>query len=325
MEPATPPRYASAFAGNEGGWFSFLWMAGNEFFAPALAVGFTAVALIVVFALQLEEMQPWMAFSPLLAFMAANFWGWLTANRRLQALGDLPLSRIASAAQGYLRLEGRAASFAGQPTRSPLTQQVCCWYSYDWHEFDDQGHPKSQERDTSDWSFMLNDGSGECVVDPVGARLIPVRTSRWRDRNIHYVEKTILPGDPLVVMGQFSTAAAGPTDFDLEHRTGELVAEWKKDTPALLRRFGLKAEDELMQQWEHVRAAALEEVRADLARNPPQAQNQMARPADGRPFIISAEGEPRLERDLKIWAWLHLALFLAGGGAFVYWALVLRP
>ena len=324
MTPSPPPN-ASVFDGHEESWFSFLSMAGTEFFGPIVAIGFAAVALIAVLAWQAGELPPWTYFSPLLAFMGATFWGWLAANRRLQALADLPLSRIGSAAQGYVRLEGRAASFPGQPTRSPLTQQECCWYSYEIHEYDDGGHPKSQERDTSEWSFTMSDGTGECVLDPAGARLVPVRAKRWRERNFHYMEKTILPGDPLVVTGQFSTSGTGATDYDLEQRTGEIIAEWKKDMPALVQRFDSNGDGKLsLEEWEGARAAALQEVRAALARNPSRAQNLIARPADGRPFNISGESEPRLERDLKIWAWLHLALFLAGGGAFVYWTLVLR-
>lgn len=321
----TPHRYAAAFANEDVGWFSFLAMARAEFLAPLAAIGLAAAVLVVVLVLGLAELRAWVFFTPLLAFMGATFWGWLAANRRLQALEDLPLSRIGSAAQGYVRLEGRAASFPGHPTRSPLTQLVCCWYSYRIVECDDRGRPKSHEEDTSAWSFTMSDGSGECVVDPAGARIVPVRTQRWRERNFHYVEKTILPQDPIVVMGQFSSSAAGATDHDIETRVGELVTAWKKDMPSLVQRFDLNGDAELsVEEFEQVRAAALAEVRAELAHNPPRAQNLVARPADGRPFIISAESAPRLERDLKIWAWLHLALFLAGGGAFAYWTIALR-
>lgn len=320
-----PHPSAAAFANEDPGWFSFLAMARAEFLVPLATIGLAAVVLVVVLVLGLAEARAWVFLTPLLAFMGATFWGWLGCNRRLQALEDLPTSRIGSAAQGYVRLEGRAGSFPGQPTRSPLTQVVCCWYSYKIVHCDDQGHPKSHEEDTSEWSFTMSDGSGECVVDPAGARLVPVRTQRWRERNFHYVEKTIMPRDPIVVMGQFSTSAAGATDRDIETRVGDLITGWKKDMPSLVQRFDLNADGELsVQEFEQVRAAALAEVRAELARNPPRPQNLVARPGDGRPFIISAESTPRLRRDLKIWAWLHLALFLAGGGAFVYWSLVLR-
>jgi hypothetical protein len=59
-------------------------------------------------------------------------------------------------------------------------------------------------------------------------------------------------------------------------------------------------------------------VEADLARDPPRPQNRIEKPADDRPFLISAEGRDQLERDLMIWAWLHALLFV-GGVAAVAW------
>src|SRR5437870_2381206 len=83
------------------------------------------------------------------------------------ALDDLPLAKIASAAQGYTRLDGRAAAFPGKPLMSPVGREPCCWYSYRILTYDRDGDVTSTEHETTDWSFMMSDGSGECVVDPV--------------------------------------------------------------------------------------------------------------------------------------------------------------
>ncbi len=291
-------------------------MAGTELHVPIVTAMVAAVALLLlVLATPLLGRDSWWAFvlAPI-ALLGATFWGWIASYRKIQALDDIPLSRIFSAPQGYVRLEGRAAAFPGKPLSSPLTYQACCWYSYRVVESDrGRGNAIHEENDTSDWSFMLDDGTGQCVVDPTGAKLIPVRTRNWRNGDFHYVESLVLPGDPVFVIGQFSSSGASVTEYDLDFRVGELVAEWKKDMPALRQRFELTGDGEFHpQQWEHVRSEARREIEADIASNPPQPQDLVSIPKDGRPFIISVRSRRRLKRDLRIWAWLHLAGFLIG-------------
>ena len=301
-------------------WFSFLSMTEAELGGPIAAAVAAGIALILLFTLP-KAMPLWLMLSPALAFLAVTLWGWVTSNRRLNALEDYPLSRIASAPQGYALLEGRAAGFPGQPLESPLTQLLCCWYSYSVVEVDDNsrnGSALSREHDTSEWSFMLNDGTGDCVVDPVGARLVPVRMRKWRQENFRYTEQLILPGDPLFVLGKFAAAGATVTEHDIEFQVGQRIADWKKDMPALIKRFDLNGDGQFSStEWDRVRAQARRDVEDEFARNPPQPQNNVSRPVDGRPFIISARNRRQMVTDMKIWAWIHLVLFLLGITAVV--------
>ncbi len=304
------------------GWFSFLAMAGDEFQGPVMAALAAAIALTVLLMLRPVESFPlWLMAAPALAFLGAALWGWAVSYRRLQALEDYPPSRIASAPQGYARIEGRAKAFPGKPLQSPISRLACCWYSYEVVERKDGDRAAStQDRDTSEWSFMVNDGSGECVVDPVGAKLVPVRVRSWREGNFYYTERLILAGDPLFVLGSFATTSSTVTENDVEFGVGERIAEWKKDMPALIRRFapgeaGSPGGGFSEQAWEQVRLQARREVEAELAANPPQPQNIVSRPADGRPFVISGESRARLARDMTIWAGIHLSCFLLGVAA----------
>jgi hypothetical protein len=313
-----------------GGWFSFLAMAGEEFHGPVTAALAAAVVLVLLVMLRPVDAFPlWLMAAPALAFLAAALWGWAVSYRRLQALEDYPLSRIASAPQGYVGLEGRAASFPGKPLQSPLSQLPCCWYSYEVVERADGDRGETtQESDTSEWSFMMNDGSGECVVDPVGAKLVSVRVRKWREGNFHYSERLIIPGDPLFVLGRFATTGSMMAEGDIEFSVGQRLAEWKKDMPALIRRFaageaGGPGGRFSEQAWERVRLQARRDIEAELAANPPQPQNIVSQPADGRPFIISAESRRRLQRDMTIWACIHLSCFLLGVAALA--ALAFRP
>ena len=69
--------------------------------------------------------------------------------------------------------------------------------------------------------------------------------------------------------------------------------------------------------WMAERAQARRDVEDEFARNPPQPQNNVSRPVDGRPFIISARNRRQMVTDMKIWAWIHLVLFLLGITAVV--------
>lgn len=306
-----------------GGWFSFLSMAGAEFYGPIAAAILAALALFLLVMLRAADALPWwLIAAPALAFLGTIFWSWVASYRRLQALEDYPLSKIASAPQGYVSLEGRASLFPGKPLDSPLTHRPCCWYSYKVVELDDERRNRSaDEHDTSEWSFMMSDGSGECVVDPKGAKLISVRVKKWRLDNFSYTEQLILPGDPLLVLGAFTTSGSTVSEHDVEFQVGQLIAEWKKDMPALIQRFDLDSSGRISdQKWEQVRMQARSDVEAELARNPPQPQNRISNPGVERSFIISAKSRRQLERDMTIWVWIHLSCFLLGVTILAAWA-----
>jgi hypothetical protein len=165
----------------------------------------------------------------------------------------------------------------------------------------------------------MTDGSGECVVDPVGASLSPARERRWHDFDHNYVEQLIVPGDPLCVVGELVTSSSTVTGHDIDFQVGELIAQWKKDMPSLRQRFDLNHDGEFSAvEWQLVRSQARREVEAELARHPPQPQNLVSRPRDGRPFIISGTSRERLEKDQNLWMVLHLCALLAGAALLAY-------
>src|SRR5205823_948522 len=169
---------------------------------------------------------------------------------------------------------------------------------------DTDGSAKSRSTEETDWSFAMKDGTGECIVDPAGAQIVALRRSHYRDEHQDWTEHAIFPGDELCVVGHFTTAQSGMSDAEVDFRTGQLLAEWKRQ-----RRY-TEAE------WDGVRAEARREVEAAMVREPPQ--NRIEKPGDDRPFIISAEPREDLERDLLVWAWIH-ALCFVGGVATLAW------
>jgi len=279
-------------------WLSFLRMTYAEMIVPGLVA--LGAALLVPFFLFVWDVPKWLALTPVAAFLGANFWGWTASFRRLRALEDLPLSRIASCAQGYARLEGKAAVFPGKPIVAPVSRQPCAWYHYVVITFDANGEQQSRSEEETEWSFAMKDASGECIVDPAGAEIIPSRINQYRDKVQHWIERSILAGDPISVIGHFATASPDVSEEEIRFRVGELLTQWKRS------RTYTEAE------WEGVRVQARAQVMAEIAQEPPLAQNRIEKPADDRPFLISGEPGDQLERDLTIWATIHAFLFVAG-------------
>jgi hypothetical protein len=308
--PAPPPPLPAA------SWFSFLRMPGAHIWVPGVIALVATLALVPLILIG-SAPRAVMLLTPI-ALLGATFWGWTAAYRRRQALDDIPLAHIGSAPQGYTRIEGRAALFPGKPLRSPLTQQPCCWYSYREISYNDRREVESSEHETTEWSFMLTDGSAECVVDPAGAQVVALRVRNYRDKNQYWREEVILPQDPLWVIGEFTTSGQSVSEADLDFRTGELLAQWKRDMKELAQRFPPSHGSTWSEkEWDAVRLAARRTVQHDAARET-EGQHRLERPRDGRPFFISAQPSEHLARDLAIWTWLHAVAFVGGVGVLAW-------
>jgi hypothetical protein len=66
----------------------------------------------------------------LAAMSAISLFAWMGNYRRYRRIYDLPTSKIASAAQGYVELFGRSDSIPDSPVVAPLSGIECCWYRY---------------------------------------------------------------------------------------------------------------------------------------------------------------------------------------------------
>lgn len=98
----------------------------------------------------------------------------------------IPVSSIISSKEGYIELHGKVSNII-EILDSPLTKSKCCWYkykvekeliiqdsdgneTYDW-ELVDEGH--------SDNLLLINDGTGECLVDVSYALVEPIKHKIW--------------------------------------------------------------------------------------------------------------------------------------------------
>jgi hypothetical protein len=247
---------------------------------------------------------------------------WVLNFRRARAVADTPTSRVASAPQGYVELHGTARQHPGQMVLAPLTSSPCVWFRYLVEE--KRGKDWSVvQRGLSEHTFVLDDGSAQALVDPDLAEVMTDHHRRWIEGNRRYTESLLVPGDAVYAMGEFATVGGSATQLDAAADVKALLAEWKKDQPALERRFDLDSNGEIdLKEWELAMRAARREVarRHQEIRSQPGV-NVLRAPRDGRLFLLSNFDPQRLERRYGWWTRAQLVIAI-GAGAAAFWLMV---
>jgi hypothetical protein len=281
-----------------------------------------AIDLLIVFgALRIGNHTAWQAAYALLC--VSGLLAWRGNTRRQRLVFDIPTSRIASAAQGYVELSGIVEQHPDELLLAKLSETPCVWYRYQIEKKDSDGDWRVQEFGESDQTFLIADPTGSCVVDPKGAEITTWHRDVWARADHRYTEYLLLPNDDLYALGEFTTLAYNPTPQETRQQVGDILAEWKSDRAALLRRFDANGDNELdLPEWEKAREAAAEEVRqAQQARAAGAPLHVLGKPTSGRPFLLSNLGSAKLGHRYRLWAWTHLAIFVAACVGFAYVAL----
>ena len=268
------------------------------------------VALLLVSS-QANDVRALAFVLPAIAVVA--FVAWLLSLKRMLAIGGTPTSRIASAAQGYVELVGRALPHPGGALRSRFSLLPCVWYQYHIEQRERDGKWHRVESGRSEDSFLLDDGSGLCLIDPENAEVLPRRTEvSTKGRDYRCTESLILPQEQVYAIGEFSTIGGENTDLNLDQDVGELLGAWKRNKPALLARFDLDKDGQIGErEWMLARSQARREVRKthNEIRTQP-GTHMLHQPRDGRLFLISNIDAEKLERRYTWWAWLHLVVLV---------------
>ena len=251
--------------------------------------------------------------------VAGGLYGWLRSVRHARLILDTPTARIASAAQGYAELRGRGRPLAGTPVRSPINGLPVLWYRATTEQRDSDGKWQRISSCESDSSFLLQDDSGVCAVDPEGAEMLIRRREVFRRGDLRHTQWCIIERDPIYVIGEFSTLGSIAPEFDIAGQVRELLAHWKNDRHTLLQRFDLDGNGEIdLREWELARAQAKREVlkRRSEVLSAPEA-HVMRAPGDKRLYLISDLDPAGIAKRYRLWAAFHLLIFLgavAGGG-----------
>jgi hypothetical protein len=277
----------------------------------------------------------WLMLALLAALGAAGFVRGFRWWRWARLIEDTPTSRVRSAAQGYVELIGTGRRMPGAPVIAPLSRRPCTWWRYTVERRSRDSRSRTRwsvvSRGVSDALFLLEDGTGQCIVDPEGAEVLPQATDTWYGSTplpeagppVHrgfrglggefrYRESRMHDGDPLYAIGWFRTEG-GVLPGAAGEDVAALLRDWKKDPAALLARFDADGDGILtLAEWEQARAAAHEQVMEQRRREAARpGVHVLARPtASGRPFLLAAGDAGQLARRYRWQSAGGLALFL---------------
>lgn len=270
---------------------------------------------ILAVAFATEEPAAWRY--ALAAMAVVSFFAWIASYRRYRTIHDLPTSRIASAAQGYVELFGHSALLGGQPIFSKLSGTPCCWFRYHTERRDSNDRWEHVESGTSTEHFLLVDASGECVISPEGAEVLAERKRTWIQGDYRQTEWTLMPRGVLYALGEFSTVSGAISEMDERDDVNDLLTDWKKDKTALLQRFDLDRDGEIdLKEWELARLEAQREVRIRHSEGRAllsEGVHLLRKPQDGRLFLLADALPEKLGRRFALWSCLHVIMFVGSG------------
>jgi hypothetical protein len=262
---------------------------------------------------------------------AVALWGLYRCFRNLwrnRLVSDTPLVRIRSAAQGYVKLFGRAAAVNDKPLAAPLTSRPCVWWRYQVDQ--KTRNAKGETRwDTIDSGasvdlFVLADGDDKCLVGPVNAEITPTTHDVWYGAqprpagapmsstllqmgDFRYTEDLLSTGDQLSVLGELRSHSE---IVDPDDSAAALLHQWKRDQKGLLARFDKDHDGRLdAAEWEAVRQAAEVESKSKTRESRINRLSVISQPTNGEPFLVASMDAAHLVRRER----LHAALFFVLG------------
>ena len=275
-----------------------------------------------------------------LSLAGYGFWGIFWNIVKARKIEDTPTSKIRSASQGYVELSGFAKSLEENTLIAPLTGVPCLWYDYKIERHTRSGKKSrwsTVEKAISDAHFVLDDSTGECVIDPGRADVNTHRSQVWYGSSKYpagsgksalgmggvlfggryrYTERLIHSDDYLYALGLFQSIHTPSAEQEAEVKAGEILSVWKQDYDALIARFDSDDDGEIdMQEWEQARVEAASEAYSYVLDNYDDTPiNILARPPSKRtPFIISNQDPKDLVKKYRWRAVGMLVIFFASG------------
>ncbi|MGC2030052.1 MAG: GIDE domain-containing protein [Steroidobacteraceae bacterium] len=291
----------------------------------------------------------WLIMLGLAAAAVYSFWWACKSWAKNRAIADTPTSRIRSAAQGYVELSGHGVMPPNAANKGPLTAIPCTWWRYKIEERSGAGRSDSWatiDSGTSEAPFLLDDGTGRCLVDPRGAEVFPgikdvwYGSTDWPDVRIpngtgifgwlvdacasgkyRYTEHRLQPNDQVCALGAFRSVGGASVE-DPDAAVTELLREWKRDQATLLARFDTDHDGTLSAaEWEQARAAARKEFLEGRAAQPlSPSVNVLGDPNDGRAFLLAASDGESLAQRFRRRALVGVGGFV-GSSAALTWML----
>lgn len=280
----------------------------NSYYLNPLALcAFVGLVLAGVFldyrSRHYDQLPIILSFSALIAMLA-----WAFNFKRLLGISEVPISTIASAAQGYVELLGTSRSAV--PTRSPIRGIDCVWFRL-WVYVRDTNYVwRLADYNASEQLFELQDASGVCQIDPRGAEVVAASRHVIVQNDHKYIEDVLFADKPIYVLGDLDTGSQINTESEIHKDVGKLITQWKQSKLRFLQQFDLNRNGEVdMHEWEQARVRAYTEVHQQHAQRLKSEVHLIARPANKRLFLISGLSPHELRQRYTYWALTHFSLF----------------
>ena len=257
---------------------------------------------------------PYLRLAGVAVLCIGGLLAWLGALKRYRVIADTPTAVLRSAAQGYVELSGNCRPVPDAELLHYGKAPPCLWYHVTIVEQKRSfGKTSTHTRyERSQDTFVIEDDTGECVVDPEHAEVLSAHQTRWREGSTHYMVKYLLPGDHLYAIGDLRTLRAADGTLNRKADVSALLRAWKQDRASLVQRFDANRDGEIdVQEWQHAVKTAEREVDAqhrEMRLEP--GIHVMRAPDDGRPFLLSNRDPDDLVQRYKLWAWFHLGVFV---------------
>ncbi|MEK6663596.1 MAG: hypothetical protein AABY73_06985 [Pseudomonadota bacterium] len=268
----------------------------------------------------------------------AGFWMWQHGQRLARIIEDIPTSRIASAPQGYVELLGQACELADMSLVTGLSGTACLWYRWQIARRGGGGHGNDlvatlisqtvyipDEHEESQSCIGIQDSTGEAVIFPYGSEIIAAHRETWYEGDARFTEERIMPGDPLYVLGDFSTHTPSERPWELVNEVASQLSIWQADKPSLLRRFDRNGNGMLdPDEWEMMHREAMRITKQKQVKElATPAMHRVMAPDNGYHFLISSKPPQKLASYYRFWRTFGLGLFI-GMGVLGLWLAGLR-
>lgn len=287
---------------------------GGSLIHSLVSAGYLAIGIICI-VYGYSHQEQYLRTAGIAVLCVGGLMAWLAALKRYRVIADTPTAVLRSAAQGYVELTGTCRAIPDADLLRYGKAPPCLWYLATIIEQNRSfGRTRTHTRfERSDDTFLIEDGTGECVIDPDDAEVLSAHQTSWREGHTYYKVSYLLPGDQLYAIGDMRTLRAADGTLDRSADLSALLREWKRDRAVLVQRFDTDGDGEIdLQEWQGAVAAAEREVDAQHREMRMQPGLHMMRaPDDGRPFLLSNRDPDALRQRYKWWAWLHSAVFVA--------------
>jgi hypothetical protein len=181
--------------------------------------------------------------------------------------------------------------------------------------------------------FLLDDGTGRCIVQPDGAEVIASESTTWygdtpwpsaqpgharlATRDYRYFEERIYEQERIYALGEFRSHGTQEGE-DMQAAAAALLAKWKDDQGRLIERFDADRDGRIsLEEWEQARVEARRAVETQAQdRKPAETLHVLASPGGDLLFMLAALPPGDLVKRYRRRAVFALVGFVAAVYAF---------